>query len=119
MTQSRQASLAIVPVLVAGALFGFGAPAHAQHTDHRRQVCENVRVQNTPKDKHQIAGTAIGAVAGGLLGHQVGGGKGKTLATVGGAVAGGYAGKKVQENHQENHEGRHIERRCHYVDDRG
>lgn len=116
MTQSRHASLAIVPVLVAGALFGFGTPAHAQHTE-RRQVCENVRVQNTPKDKHQIAGTAIGAVAGGLLGHQVGGGKGKTLATVGSAVAGGYAGKKVQENHQENHQGTHIERRCHYVDD--
>lgn len=118
MTQSRIHALAAAPIVLATAFFGFGSPAHAQDHHGRHQVCENVRVQNTSKDKHQIAGTAIGAVAGGLLGHQVGGGKGKTLATVGGAVAGGYAGKKVQENHQENHAGTHVERRCHYVDDR-
>jgi uncharacterized protein YcfJ len=38
-----------------------------------------------------------GAVVGGLLGHQVGGGTGKTLATVGGAAAGAYAGNEVQK----------------------
>lgn len=92
-------------------------PTHAQDyaQPRTRQVCHNVRVQDRPSDQHQIAGTAVGAVAGGLLGHQVGGGKGKTLATVGGAVVGGYAGKKVQENHQENHASYHIERRCHEV----
>ncbi|HEX7813890.1 MAG TPA: glycine zipper 2TM domain-containing protein [Dyella sp.] len=84
--------------------------AHASH-----EVCHNVEVQDQPKDQHQIAGMAIGAVGGGLLGHQIGGGKGKTLATVGGAVAGGYAGKKVQENQQAKHT--HIERRCHEVED--
>jgi uncharacterized protein YcfJ len=76
-------------------------------------VCENVTVQDQPKDKHQIAGMAIGGVAGGLLGNQVGGGKGKTLATVAGAVGGGYAGKKIQENQQEKHT--HVERRCREV----
>lgn len=91
-------------------------PVQAQNYDHHRQVCHNVRVQDRPKDSHRIAGTAIGAVAGGLLGHQVGGGKGKTLATVGGAVAGGYVGNRVQKNHQENNAGYHIERRCHDVD---
>jgi uncharacterized protein YcfJ len=106
----------LLPALVAAALFGGSTTAHAQERG-RHQVCEDVRVANTAKDKHQIAGTAIGAVAGGLLGHQVGGGKGKTLATVGGAVAGGYAGKKVQEHHQEGNAGTHIERRCHWVDD--
>jgi uncharacterized protein YcfJ len=88
----------------------------AQSYDHHRQVCHDVRVQDRPKDSHRIAGTAIGAVAGGLLGHQVGGGSGKTLATVGGAVAGGYVGNRVQKNNQENHAGYHIERRCHDVD---
>lgn len=72
--------------------------------NHPNQECHNEAVtEHKPvKDKHQIAGTAIGAVAGGLLGNQVGGGNGKKLATVAGAVAGGYAGHKVQENHQEN-----------------
>ncbi|MFK2902803.1 glycine zipper 2TM domain-containing protein [Dyella ginsengisoli] len=106
----------LLPALVAAALFGGSTTTQAQERS-RHQVCEDVRVANTAKDQHQIAGTAIGAVAGGLLGHQVGGGKGKTLATIGGAVAGGYAGKKVQEHHQEKDAGTHIERRCHWVDD--
>lgn len=43
-------------------------------------------------------GVIGGAVVGGLLGNQVGGGNGRTLATVAGAVGGGYAGH-VAENH--------------------
>lgn len=72
--------------------------------NHPQQKCHNeaVTVHKPVKDEHQILGTAIGAVAGGLLGNQVGGGNGKKLATVAGAVAGGYAGNKIQENHQEN-----------------
>jgi Predicted outer membrane lipoprotein len=50
------------------------------HRERTHEVCHNVRVRDRPKDDHRIAGTAIGAVAGGLLGHQIGGGKGKTLA---------------------------------------
>lgn len=37
-------------------------------------------------------GGALGALAGGLLGHQVGGGRGRTLVTVAGAIAGGVGG---------------------------
>ena len=37
-------------------------------------------------------GTGLGAAVGGLLGHSVCGGNGKTLATVAGAVAGGIGG---------------------------
>lgn len=67
-----------------------------------REVCQDVAVtrQAPVQDQHKIAGTAIGAVVGGLLGNQVGGGNGKKLATVAGAVGGGYAGNKVQENMQ-------------------
>lgn len=84
-----------------------------------RQVCHDEAVTNSapPKDQHQIAGTAIGAVAGGLLGHQVGGGKGKTLATVAGAVAGGYAGKKIQEKRQHPNVTTTTERKCETVND--
>jgi outer membrane lipoprotein SlyB len=43
-------------------------------------------------------GLIAGGVAGAVLGHQVGGGMGKDLATVAGAAGGAYAGKKIQEN---------------------
>jgi outer membrane lipoprotein SlyB len=42
-------------------------------------------------------GVAGGAVAGGLLGHQVGGGNGKTAMTVLGAVGGAFAGNEVEK----------------------
>jgi outer membrane lipoprotein SlyB len=41
------------------------------------------------------AGTILGAVAGGVLGNQVGKGKGRKLATIGGAVGGGFAGHAI------------------------
>lgn len=65
--------------------------------------CHNETVYRTRevKDPHRVTGTVIGAVAGGLIGKQIGGGKGKDLATVGGAVAGGVAGHKIQRHRQE------------------
>lgn len=44
------------------------------------------------------AGAVIGGVLGGVLGHQVGGGTGKDLATVGGAVGGGVLGHQIERN---------------------
>jgi len=85
-----------------------------------REQCEDVPVQQQApvKDKNRIAGTAIGAVAGGLLGSAIGGGKGKTLATIGGAAAGGYAGNQVQKNMQEKDVTTTTERRCKTVQDK-
>jgi outer membrane lipoprotein SlyB len=42
-------------------------------------------------------GMIAGGVVGGLLGNQVGAGRGKTVATVAGAAGGAYAGNKVEE----------------------
>ena len=85
-----------------------------------REQCEMVQVQRQApvKDQNRIAGTAIGAVAGGLLGSTIGGGKGKTLATVGGAAAGGYAGNQVQKGMQEKDVTTTTERRCKTVQDK-
>lgn len=79
-----------------------------------QQVCKDEVVSHTtpPKDEHRLAGTAIGAVAGGLLGNQIGGGKGKTLATVAGAVGGGYAGNRVQASRQQGNVTSTVERHC-------
>jgi uncharacterized protein YcfJ len=78
------------------------------------QSCADVQVAHKKpvQDQHRIAGTAIGALLGGVLGHQVGGGNGKTLTTVAGAAAGGYAGNKVQQNMQNNDTTMQTERRC-------
>lgn len=43
-------------------------------------------------------GAVGGAVVGGLLGNQVGGGSGRTAMTVLGAVGGGYAGNAIEKN---------------------
>lgn len=53
---------------------------------HRRPV----------QDENRITGSVLGAVAGGVIGHQFGGGRGKDVATVVGALGGEYAGNHDQ-----------------------
>lgn len=43
-------------------------------------------------------GMVAGAVLGGVLGNQVGGGNGRKIATVAGAVGGGYAGNEIEKH---------------------
>lgn len=61
-----------------------------------REVCtdEVVRESVTRNDRN-YGGTAIGAVAGGLLGNQIGSGNGRTAATALGAVTGAFVGDDV------------------------
>lgn len=92
-----------------------------QSTNDPKKVCHDQVVTHTapPRDEHRIAGTAIGAVAGGLLGHLVGGGRGNTLTTVAGAVGGGYAGNRIEAAHQQGQVTQTVERRCDTVDNTG
>ena len=64
------------------------APATASTPAYQQPAPAPV-AQNSP------IGIGVGAVVGGLLGNQVGGGKGKTLATIAGAVGGGYLGNEI------------------------
>lgn len=84
-----------------------------------RQVCSDqvVTHQSPTSDPQQITGTVIGALAGGVLGNQVGHGTGRTVATVAGAAAGGYAGNKIQENMQDGKTTQSVEQRCRTVYD--
>lgn len=63
-------------------------------------VCGTVE-SVTPIQREAAAGSGVGAVAGavlgGLLGNQVGGGDGKTIATVIGVLGGGWAGNTVEK----------------------
>ena len=62
-------------------------PQYSQASAHQ-QPAQPV-AQNSP------IGIGVGAVVGGLLGNQVGGGNGKTLATIAGALGGGYVGNEI------------------------
>ncbi|HEY9109702.1 MAG TPA: glycine zipper 2TM domain-containing protein [Roseateles sp.] len=61
-------------------------------------IVTSVRTE-TREGEASAIGTVGGAVIGGLLGNQIGGGNGRKLATVGGAVAGGYAGREIEKRH--------------------
>lgn len=53
-----------------------------------------------------------------LFGHQIGGGRGRTLATVAGAAGGAFAGHKIQKNHQQdNPSSMQTRYACHTVND--
>ncbi|HEY0802626.1 MAG TPA: glycine zipper 2TM domain-containing protein [Steroidobacteraceae bacterium] len=90
-----------------------------KNTKTPRQECHDEQVTRTksPKDTNRLAGTGIGAVVGGLLGHEVGGGSGKVLATVAGAAAGGYAGNKIEQKVQQGNTYTTTEQRCSTVYD--
>lgn len=49
-----------------------------------------------------VGGAVAGAILGGVLGHQVGSGRGNDIATVGGALAGGAIGANVGREHGGN-----------------
>ena len=52
----------------------------------------------TVKGDSSGAGAVLGGIAGGVLGHQVGSGRGNTAATVVGAAGGAYVGNEVEKN---------------------
>ena len=63
---------------------------------YRQGVVDRIEVIRKG-DSNNIAGTIIGGIAGGLLGHQIGGGSGQTAATILGGVGGAMAGNQVQQ----------------------
>jgi outer membrane lipoprotein SlyB len=59
-------------------------------------VIESVREVEQPRDK-TIAGPVIGGIAGAVLGHQIGDGRTRTVATAVGAGAGILAGRAIEK----------------------
>jgi uncharacterized protein YcfJ len=68
---------------------------HAQAETGQQSSQAPASRQPAPVARNSPIGIGVGAVVGGLLGNQVGGGNGKTLATIAGAVGGGYVGNEV------------------------
>ena len=61
-------------------------------------------------DNGDVVGAIIGGAAGGILGHQIGGGSGKDVATVGGAIIGTLVGKNLAE--KSKRDGYKVVKRC-------
>ncbi len=75
----------------------------AQAEPARRATCGNCgRVESVRTIKTRAEGSGVGAaggaILGGLLGNQIGGGNGRKLATVAGAVGGAVVGNQVEGN---------------------
>ena len=59
-------------------------------------------------DHRMGLGMVLGAVAGGVLGHQFGGGNGRDVMTVMGTLGGGLFGRHVENNSVDRRAGQHI-----------
>ena len=70
----------------------YSPPVYPQQAQQQAQ-------QQAPVAQNSPVGMGVGAVVGGLLGNQVGGGNGRTLATIAGAVGGGYVGNEIAKRY--------------------
>jgi len=94
LTQIFSAALIGIAIMIGGCASprsnSYDAPVYRQGVVDRIEVIRK-------GDNNNIAGTVIGGIAGGLLGHQIGGGSGQTAATIIGGVGGAVAGNQVQQ----------------------
>lgn len=67
---------------------------------YQQQAPVPAQPQPAPVAQNSAVGIGVGAVVGGLLGNQIGGGNGRKLATIAGAVGGGYLGNEIAKKSQ-------------------
>jgi len=61
-----------------------------------QQVCRQVNVRRRVPERRSPAPAILGSILGGVIGHQFGGGHGKTAATIAGAAIGGAVATDAQ-----------------------
>lgn len=81
-----------------GDLFGGGSSPQAQPIASNVNGTGTIQsVDMVPRSQGIGLGTLAGAAVGGILGNQVGGGTGRTVATAAGAAGGAYVGNEVEK----------------------
>jgi outer membrane lipoprotein SlyB len=93
----------VVPIAVSAFAICSASVAFAQMAPAPAGTCADCgRVQSVrlveEKGRTSGVGAVAGGVLGGVLGHQIGSGRGNTVATVAGAAGGAYVGNKVEQN---------------------
>lgn len=78
---------------------GYGGPGRSSVV--YGQVIGADRVGGGGGGGNDIAGAAIGGIAGGLVGNQIGGGSGRDIATAVGAIGGALAGREIAQSRSE------------------
>ena len=89
------ACLAVAPI----------APARSQPAPQQQRVCSDCGVVQSIRQFQQQGqssgvGMVAGGVLGGVLGHQIGSGRGNTVATIAGAGVGAVAGNEIEKSHK-------------------
>lgn len=59
-------------------------------------------IERIPRQQGLGLGTLAGAAVGGVIGHQVGGGSGRTVTTAAGAAGGAYVGHEIEKRRRAN-----------------
>jgi len=78
----------------------YAAPTVSESATHQVMQARNGTIRSiryVVVDDNSPVGTLLGAVAGAALGHMVGHGHGRELATVAGGLAGAYVGNQVSK----------------------
>jgi outer membrane lipoprotein SlyB len=90
----------VARILVVTACAAFVSAAHAQAPAPPCQSCGVVQSINTYEKKGEASGVGLvaGGVVGGVVGHQIGSGRGNTVATIAGAGLGAVAGNQIEKN---------------------
>ena len=62
---------------------------------------EAIEIYRAPDNKFVNGGTLIGGIAGGVIGHQIGSGRGNTAATIAGAIGGAAVGHEIAKKQEQ------------------
>ncbi len=79
----------------------------------RQQVCQQETVRRRVPEHRSAAPAILGSILGGIIGHQFGGGHGKTAATIAGAAIGGAVATHEQNRRYPPRYYTINEQRCH------
>jgi uncharacterized protein YcfJ len=95
----------VAAVAASALVFATRGGDEANEVAATRTECTTERVvTNKEWGKNSVFGTVLGGAAGAAIGHQIGGGSGKDVATAAGAVGGAYVGNKVAKNNYPDQE---------------
>ena len=81
--------------------FGAGAPPRVVERIEYG-VVERIDLYRSGNSEPTGLGLIVGGLAGGVIGHQIGGGRGNDVATVAGALGGALVGNSIEKARQED-----------------